>query len=72
MIKEKRCQKNFVLYKRQADAIEELANQSPTMEMSAIARILIDLGLAYLKRSEAAQRIIRGEVFEDLIDDEAA
>lgn len=66
MIKEKRLNRNYIIYKRQDEAIAELANQSPSMEKSAIVRLLIDLGIIYLKKSEAAQKILYGESIESI------
>jgi hypothetical protein len=65
--KAQRINRTYIIFERQDQALQELADQSPGLDKSAVLRIVVDLGLAQLKRSEAAQRLIRCESIEDLL-----
>jgi uncharacterized membrane-anchored protein len=57
-----KIKRHLILLQRQHQELEELAKKSPELDYSGIVRIVVDLGLAQVRRSEAARQLIMGEM----------
>ncbi len=61
---EKKVKKNYILYERQDDELQALANKSPELDKSAVLRIVVELGLVKVRQSKAARQLIGGSIAE--------